>query len=591
MSKNELPNYLLDTKTYIEKLKKEKESNKINKLLKLNVYNNGTGTIINSSITFDQTYIDTYSGPYTVEGGTEEVPIIITFGYSLTINIDTYFIINCDYVTFWGPKLFPDFDFRIKTRIQINNVSLYGGFIRNLQNSNILIQDIDIEGNNSTLEDGAGWIVGSYFGVDCTNNKIESCSNSLPIGIESGGIVGSFSKIDVSYCFNYGELLINPIQDFFNYSNSGGICGYFCESNIDNCSNDGLINGKGSGGIISKINGKNLNIRNCTNRGDINVNSSGIVNDSVYAINIESCINEGNIKDGNAGILGYCYDYENPTSVTTISKCKNYGTLSDTNFAHGIVGFLNNGEISESINYGDINSLYISSGIGFLINGNIIKCKNYGNINGELSSGISINEGNNLIISECENYGNVSGNNSAGIILGRNFDFKDSYICNIVKCKNSGSISGPKSGGIFSSQLFNDPSSSIIDFTGTITDCSNDGEIVAEAAGGIVSQDSIINVYNCVNTGTISAIGAGGIYGAGCGQSATVENSTNNGAIIGANSGGIFGSWCSGTAQNCTNTGSIIGVSTGGIFGEFSTGTAIDCVNNATVVGVNARNI
>ena len=98
-------------------------------------------TTINSSMAFDQTYIDTYPGPYTVEGGTEQNPIIITIGTadpfspfsgggSITItSIDTYFIINSDYVTITNNKGF----FSNNSVITINNVLLYSGLVHNLK--------------------------------------------------------------------------------------------------------------------------------------------------------------------------------------------------------------------------------------------------------------------------------------------------------------------------------------------------------------------------------------------------------------------------------------------------------------------------
>lgn len=568
----------LDKKTYREELLKKKISKKVDVPLKLKLYRGVEGTTINSSLIVNQEYIDTNPGPYSIEGGSQENPIIISFSDFLTINLNTYFIINCDFVKF------TTLDPYSYCPIVINNILSYSGLIHNLNNSVILIENIGIFGENSSLEDGAGWIIGSYFGVNCNNNLIQHCSNNLPIGLYSGGIVGMESKIDVYDCYNNGELLNTVNIDGYNIASySGGICGMDCESNIERCFNYGRINGIGSGGIISDMKGINLTIKDCFNTGDIvGEGSCGIIRMSESAINIESCNNRGNITEGGlTGILGYCEDLNNQTNITS---CNNYGDLS-TYICSGICWYIANGQISESNNYGEFGNYHYMFGIGGQIEiGNYIKCKNYTNISAIDCAGISQLSNSLVVVSECENYGNISGEFSSGIIIGRNLDIDNTNSVKAIKCKNYGFISGNNSSGIFITFKGDN-------FAGIAIDCSNDGEIISANAGGIVSQDSIVNVINCVNTGLISGIGAGGIYGAGCGESVIIENSTNNGAITGANSGGIFGSWCSGTAKDCINAGSVLGISTGGIFGEFSNGTSINSVNNALLIAVNSRNV
>ena len=242
-----------------------------------------SGTIINSNITIDQTYIDINPGPYTVEGATEQIPITITLVEGeLYINNDTYFIITCSNVTITGTNL---------SILIANNIPSYIGLVQNDNNSNILVQQILIQGENSFLEDSAGWIGGSFFGANGLNNVVQYCANKLPIGFQCGGIVGAESNAYINNCTNYGELLINPIfdpsQGIQKSSRSGGIYGYYSEVYADSCINKGVLNGRTCGGIVGFTN-KNINIINCSNEGNINYYySGGIVVILVLIINLE----------------------------------------------------------------------------------------------------------------------------------------------------------------------------------------------------------------------------------------------------------------------------------------------------------------
>ena len=511
-------------------------------------FKNIGGTIINTNTIIDQTYIDNNIGPYTVEGGTINNPLIITLDYTLNINANTYFIINCDYV-----KITSGF-----TYLTLDNVSNYIGLVQNMNNNNILIENISIIGTNSTLNPGAGWIAGSNFGIGCINNIINSCYSHLPIPYNSGGIVGSNSIVNIYYCGNSGEILelYDPDITYLQSSNSGGIYGNNCSGICTNCSNYGIINGSFSGGIIGGLPNNNFTLDSCYNFGNINGGiiqySAGIISSSPYkeTFSISNCVNYGIVNNSCSGIIKVIN-----TNISQIQSCVNYGNLIG-GFSSGILGSNNSG-----------------------LNVNIIDCINYGNILGTESYGIAYNNpppfaGKSSINAlNCKNYGIISGQKSGGIIG----PYSKYIIAN--NCTNYGNISGLYSGGIFT---YNTSDCSVIE-------CSNTGNIESENAGGIIGQDSVIIIENCINSGIISGIGAGGIAGAGSG--CVINNCTNNGEINGINAGGIFGAWSNGSAQDCVNTGSIIGVSSGGIYGEFSTGVSTNCVNSAHLVAVNSRNI
>lgn len=542
----------------------DEEENEIKPLENLRLFSSSSGTTISSSTSINQTYIDSNPGPYTVEGGTEENPVIISIVSDLTItSIDTHFITNSDYITFYS-------DLKKSYIININDVSLYTGLVVNSSNSDVLIYGITIKGSNSTLNPGSGWIGGTNYGQKGTNNNITDCKNYLDISINSGGIVGSGSTVDVSNSANYGELLVNPIilsTGLRDNSRSGGIYGNLSKGNCNKCTNNGIINGNRSGGIIGSTN-QTFNITNCTNYGVINATFSAGIIAQVFqnatldnVLNIENCnnfkfgnynINNSNITgEFSAGIIFSIFNV-----FTTIINCENQGTISD--LSAGIVNQIIKPPSNNPDNYTLIKS-----------------CRNYGKLFGSQTGGI-VRYSTLANIESCSNYGNIECDFFAGGIV----YVSPNTTTNILNCNNEGIISGRKSGGIFGFKS-----------QGTATNCTNNGEVSAENSGGIVGQDSLVNVINCTNSGSISGEGAGGIYGAGCGESVVVENCINNGEVGGNNAGGIFASWSAGTAKNCTNAGSITGVSAGGIYGEFSSGSAINCVNNGNLYGVNTRSI
>jgi hypothetical protein len=300
-------------------------------------------TTINTSIEINQNFIDSTLGPYIVEGGSIETPIIIKFIENIKINSsEIFFIIKSDYVTIDG-----DYN-----EIYFDNLPLYSGLVKNSDYSNILITSLIIDGNNSFLKEESGWFIGKDFGVNSFNNKIQECSNYLPITFFSGGIVGNNSKIDVEYCENdgdignfsggiYGTNCSGNCIYAYNYGVMigylcGGICSSANELNISYCENYGIIKETAidCSGIIVALEGLSLNIKECNNYSDILGIGSGIIN-AVYkglntkkqSINIEGCKNYGNI-------LGpFCAGIVRRTRVyLNIKECENYGKIQVRKF-------------------------------------------------------------------------------------------------------------------------------------------------------------------------------------------------------------------------------------------------------------------
>ena len=531
-----------------------------NSLENFRLFSFSTGTTITSSTNIDQSYIDSNPGPYTIEGGTESNPIIIEIVSSLIItSVDTYFIIDSDYITINCNPTKGYF-------ININDVLLFKGLVSNLKNSNITINGLTIKGTNSTLNDNAGWIACTEYGVGCTNNKITSCSSYLPIGgFRCGGIIGRNGKADITSCINYGDILLNPNKlSNGNNSNSlsGGICSTGFEGNLSKCINYGAINGFQSAGIIAGTS-NNINVTDCNNYGIIN----GL---------------------GSSGIVSGIQKNSNYVTTVTVKNCNNY--FSGKIFADRCAGII----------------FTIGQGVEALVE----NCINFADQSGDLCAGIISQIGynpnsvkSNVIIDSCINEGNIS-NRGAGIVR---VCFNNETV-KIIKCINNADVSGALSSGIIqygdkleilecynNGSIITEYCSGIFGFGISdkviINKCYNDGLILGKNSGGIMGSDALGKVSNCINSGNLIGVGAGGICGPGCAPSVVIDNCINNGAIDGNNAGGIFGAWCTGTAKNCINAGAISGVSAGGIFGEFSNGINVNSINNGTVYGVNSRNI
>ena len=185
---------------------------------------------------------------------------------------------------------------------------------------------------------------------------------------------------------------------------------------------------------------------------------------------------------------------------------------------------------------------------------------------------------------------------SAGWICASYFGKGTTSGNSISNCSNNGEISAQYAGGIAGYGAGYAGSA-------TFTNCSNTGEISGSNAGGIAGADA--GAYNgsatftsCSNTGVISGNYAGGIAGAGAGVnngSATFTNCSNTGEISADSAGGIVGGNAgayngSATFTNCTNTGVISGPYASGIAGadagqSAGSATFTTCSNTGEITG------
>lgn len=247
-------------------------------------------------------------------------------------------------------------------------------------------------GTNTIIEtagitaENTGKIVDSASNVNITSNQLKAgivAKNMVADNIESSG--------EIINCTNTGNIKESIGTDYF----TAGIVADNQKGNITSCNNNGIIEGRKSGGIAGISTGY---IVACQNTGNIS--------------NIKEDSNDTECAGGIVGIID--------TSI--VENCKNTGNISGLTNIGGIAGE-NKGTISQSRNEGTISK--ISNSIGKTVNlGGIVgknsqtskltNSKNYGGINSETDN--LVNMGgicgimyNTSIIDICENNGGLRG--------------------------------------------------------------------------------------------------------------------------------------------------------------------------------------
>ena len=294
-----------------------------------------------------------------------------------------------------------------------------------------------------TVEDAAGghW-VGGILGqvMSGSENSITNCQNYADVTMNGetagnnyyGGVVGLISgKTAVKDCTNSGKISRNKTSSNKGVNTLGGITGRTGNTlsgvTITNCTNSGTIettvNVKAGqiylGGIIGMDGSpaaddpsRNMVVSNCSNTGDVNCyNQSGANGDACGGIIgrisndalISECTNLGAItKTGNhsveacfGGIAGMVSGEDGliDACVNGKSGSETAGAVCDivqssnTNMRHGgIVGYMQRGTCTNSINYGSVTSyssvgkMYLGGLAGNSTMGSFTACSSYGTI-------------------------------------------------------------------------------------------------------------------------------------------------------------------------------------------------------------------
>ena len=313
-------------------------------------------TTITASVVLNQTVLDGYTWPITIQGGTIDNPVVVRITENIALtNVANYFIIGSEYVTFDGNN----------NTIIIDNVNSYPGLIQNGSfngpvngYSNITIKNINVSVSvlTTTLIIYGGWIGQDMFGYNATNVTIDNCHSSGPqTNNAGGGIVGRYSPATVTNCSSTGAI----------HTNGGGICGKFFSGTVVNCYSTGAI-GSSAGGIMGNF-------------------STGT------AIN---CYSTGNIGSYAGGIMGSDAG-KNIAPVTgitttpgaTATNCYSRGNITG-NYASGIMAQKSYGTVTNCYSTGNITGIEAGGIVGYQSSATVINCYTIG-AEGTYSRGIT----------------------------------------------------------------------------------------------------------------------------------------------------------------------------------------------------------
>ena len=267
----------------------------------------------------------------------------------------------------------------------------------------------------------------------------------------------------------------------------------------------------------------------------------------------------------------------------TISGCYNEGIIKSLNYAGGIVGYVEQSNIIDCYNTGNVTSnnktqqyASIAGGIVGALNnyqpvGRAESCFNKGHIvsSGEAGGIAGYAAGQ---INKCYNEGNIEGGTSVGGLCG----FYGGPGMNIISsCYNTGTISR---------EYMQDEVPPFVEF--------GSGGIV-----GVLTNASYLSVLSCYNKGYVyGSFNTGGVVGKSrtpsnisyCYNIALVEGDSCIGGVVGCNE--------LGTINQCYNIGQLNGrIHTGGVVGSWFSGDMTFCYylkdENNELHGVNNEDV
>ncbi len=160
-------------------------------------------TTINTSLTLTADILATYIWPVIINSG-----VTITLGSNISLTSNTqYFIIGGSNVIFDGSIY----------KINLSGITNYTGLFQNntLSYTNIILQNINLLCNGSTLIDSSGWICQTGF----LNGQVKFSKTNGQISNNSGGIFGQ----GCYNCVSTNNYTSGAIETY-----GGGIFGSYC---------------------------------------------------------------------------------------------------------------------------------------------------------------------------------------------------------------------------------------------------------------------------------------------------------------------------------------------------------------------------
>ncbi len=306
---------------------------------------------------------------------------------------------------------------------------------------------------------------------------------------------------------------------------------------------------------------------------------------SIIGLTITNCYGYsglfGYLKEANVSHIGFSL-----TSITipTADKDSYVGTVCG--YAETTV--FSDIEINGSITTANHSSDYLglTAGVcGYAKTSAFVKVLNNADVEGYYTAGGIISISDKSLITESINTGDVTSvyDTAGGIIAKVNTSYSDNRTYSYSRLSNRGNITSAfHTGGIIGKYT----QDSVIEFTfeecsnyGNITSTNNEGN--SNAAGGIMGKAIYLKFTNCYNRGNVSAYSAGGIAG-NAGLTGEFKNCYSSGTISGKMYVGGMGGWIN---QSTTKESVTFGtISSTNNFSVNTCGT--DKVNTPTISNV-----
>ena len=215
---------------------------------------------------------------------------------------------------------------------------------------------------SSVSADYFGGIVGRINGMG--NAAITGCTNSAALtsgnSANMGGIVGySNQSTTITDCHNSGTMTNSSVGQYPTLTYTGGILGRMetKDLTLNQCSNQGIVSGSASsnysnsatvGGLIGGITSVGT-LENCYNAGDCTVTSAknnafvgGLVGDS-SKLTLQNSYNVGTISNAASPNNSYIGGLIGQANNSSVEKCYNAGEIKKTgNNVGAIVGTIDN---------------------------------------------------------------------------------------------------------------------------------------------------------------------------------------------------------------------------------------------------------
>ena len=346
-----------------------------------------------------------------------------------------------------------------------------------------------------TNTDGNGFIpIGGYGDGNTFKGTFDGKNKTISnLYIKSNKWSGLFGRIVTETQICNISLDLSKITIYGGTAIAGGIVG-LCNANltIENCHNNGTINGASNVGGIIGVCTSNLKAVNCSNKGEI---FSGV--------------------GTTAGIVGMAMQ-------GSVYNCFNTADINGTSHSvFGIAFFNSNGTVMNCYNTGNLTTSSAISGIAKA--NTIINCYNNGKVTAAGSAGGIVTDTVDATVANCYNFNSVTGNMNVGGIVGSgSATIKDCYNAGTIETKSSNNVGGIGGTGSTVTNSHN---------VGTVIGNAPEkaGEITTASASGSVdnTNDYLIKTDELGNSLNANANGATGKEKSEMDEIMSVQNFVN----------------------------------------------------------------